>query len=259
MNDPFDACFVPREPHFTGERDAHEIGIDAKGQPLFIHTRFNCPATTDPRDSIREVWRPPIIPALVDADRCHLNGLAMDKAEAAYVTAVSRPSGRDGGRDRRDTGGMEIDVRTNQIACEGLSMPLLPRLHQGELWLLNIGTGELGVVTGAASGKGRFVPRVFCPGFARGLAFARAFGFGGLLKPRYKRFEGLARDRRPKNADREPWCGIQIIGLTKGVCVEWFRMDGVVKELFVVAVLKGHACPLSMGPNSREIVELVTH
>jgi uncharacterized protein (TIGR03032 family) len=138
-------------------------------------------------------------------------------------------------------------------------MPHSPRLHQGELWLLNSGTGELGVVEGAATGKGKFVPRVFCPGFARGLAFAGNYAFVGLSKPRYKRFEGLALDQRLADADSEPWCGIQIIDLTKGVCAEWFRIDGAVKELFDVAVLKGHACPMSIGPEAPEIVKFMTH
>jgi uncharacterized protein (TIGR03032 family) len=233
--------------------------IDAQGKPLFINTRFNCLATTDARHSFREVWRPPFISALIDEDRCHLNGLAMDKNKPAYVTAISRSDTIDGWRDRRDSGGVVIDVRTNKIICEGLSMPHSPRLHQGELWLLNSGTGELGVVEGAATGKGKFVPRVFCPGFARGLAFAGNYAFVGLSKPRYKRFEGLALDQRLADADSEPWCGIQIIDLTKGVCAEWFRIDGAVKELFDVAVLKGHACPMSIGPNAPEIVKFMTH
>ena len=28
VNQQFDACYVPRETHFTGELDAHDIGID---------------------------------------------------------------------------------------------------------------------------------------------------------------------------------------------------------------------------------------
>lgn len=259
VNQQFDACYVARETHFTGELDAHDIGIDRHGQPIFINTRFNCLATTDPRHSFREVWRPPFISALVDEDRCHLNGLAMDNGEAAYVTAVSRSDTIDGWRDRRDNGGVVIDVRSGAVVCDGLSMPHSPRLHNGELWLLNSGTGELGVVEGAATGKGKFVPRIFCPGFGRGLAIQDGFAFVGLSKPRYKRFEGLALDQRLIDADSEPWCGIQVIDLAKGVCVEWFRIDGEVKEIFDVAVIKGHACPMSIGPGAPEIIGFVTH
>lgn len=259
VNNQFDACFVARETHFTGELDAHDIGIDRAGRPIFVNTRFNCLATTDPRHSFREVWRPPFISALVDEDRCHLNGLAMDAGEPAYVTAVSRSDTIDGWRDRRDNGGVVIDVRNKKIVCEGLSMPHSPRLHDGELWLLNSGTGKLGVVEGAATGKGHFVPRIFCPGFARGLVFHGGFAFVGLSRPRYNRFEGLALDQRLSDADSEPWCGIQAIDLSKGRCAEWFRIDGVVKEVFDVAILSGHACPMSIGPGAPEIIKFITH
>lgn len=259
VNVQFDACYVARETHFTGELDAHDIGIGRDGQPIFVNTRYNCLATTDPRHSFRELWRPSFISALVDEDRCHLNGLAMDDGEPAYVTAVSRSDTIDGWRDRRHDGGVIIDVRNNKVICEGLSMPHSPRLHNGELWVLNSGTGELGVVEGAAKGKGTFVPRVFCPGFARGLTIRNGFAYIGLSKPRYKRFEGLALDQKLKDADSEPWCGIQIIDLAKGTCAEWFRIDGAVKELFDVAVITGHACPMSIGPNAPEIIKFVTH
>jgi hypothetical protein len=49
----------------------------------------------------------------------------------------------DGWRDRRANCGIVIQVATQEIICEGLSMPHSPRMHQGELWILNSGTGEL--------------------------------------------------------------------------------------------------------------------
>jgi uncharacterized protein (TIGR03032 family) len=259
VNQQFDACFVPRETYYTGELDAHDIGIDGNGRLIFVNTRFNCLATTDPLHSFRELWRPPFISALVDEDRCHINGLAMDNGEAAYVTAVSCSDTIDGWRDRRVNGGVIIDVRSNKVVCKGLSMPHSPRLHNGELWVLNSGTGELGVVEGVATGNGKFVPRVFCPGFARGLTIQNGYAFVGLSKPRYKRFVGLALDQRLKDADSEPWCGIQIIDLAKGVCTEWFRIDGAVQEIFDVAVINGHTCPMSIGPSAPEIIKFVTH
>lgn len=259
VNGLFDACYVARETCNTGELDAHDIGIDKDGRAIFVNTRFNCLATPDPRHSFRDVWRPSFITALIDEDRCHLNGLAMEDGQAAYVTAVSQSDTIDGWRDRRDSGGVVIDVRSNEVICTGLSMPHSPRLHNGELWVLNSGTGELGVVEGAASGKGKFIPRVFCPGFARGLAFKDGFAFVGLSKPRYQRFEGLALDQRLADADSAPWCGIQIIDLAKGACVDWFRIDGAVSEIYDVALLEGHACPMSIGPTAPEMAKFITH
>ena len=103
------------------------------------------------------------------------------------------------------------------------------------------------------------VPITRGPGFARGLTIRNGFAYNGLSKPRYKRFEGLALDQKLKDADSEPWCGIQIIYLAKGTCAEWFRIDGAVKELFDVAVITVHACPMSIGPSPPEIIKFVTH
>jgi uncharacterized protein (TIGR03032 family) len=211
------------------------------------------------RYSFEEVWRPPFVSALVDEDRCHLNGLAMREGEPAYATAVSRSDTIDGWRDRRADGGVVIDVRTGALVCEGLSMPHSPRLHRGTLWVLNSGTGELGIVHPPKNGSaGRFEPIAFCPGFLRGLAFCGPYAFVGLSKPRYKRFEGLALDARLTATDSEPWCGIQVIDLEKGSCVDWFRIDGQVAELYDLAVIPGTACPMAVSPVSHEAATVVS-
>lgn len=259
INHMFDRCYVPRTVHVTGQLDAHDVSVDRDGRPIFVNTRFNCLATVDPRHSFHEIWRPAFISELVDEDRCHLNGLAMRDGKPAFVTAVSRSNTIDGWRDRRGDGGVVIDVETNEIVCAGLSMPHSPRFRDGELWVLNAGTGELGVVEGAAGGKGKFVPRIFCPGFLRGLAFCENYAFVGLSKPRYERFEGLALERKLKDADSEPWCGVQVIDLATNTCVDWFRIDGAVAELYDVEVIPGARCPMSVPPHSPEIANLITH
>lgn len=258
INNTFDTCFVPRRVHVTGQLDAHDVGVNSDDEPVFINTRFNCIATTAERHSFTEVWRPPFISALVDEDRCHLNGMAMQDGEPRYVTAVSKSDTIDGWRDRRGDGGVVIDVTTNKIVCEGLSMPHSPRIHNDKLWLLNSGTGELGVININEDGTGEFEPRVFCPGFTRGLAFYGNYAFVGLSKPRYKRFEGLALDEKLKQADSEPWCGVQIIDLKTNSCVDWFRIDGNVTELFDLEVIPGSACPMAVPPESPEAANLVT-
>lgn len=258
INHQFDVCFVPRQVYFTGHLDAHDIGLDRTGQPIFVNTRFNCLATPDAQHSFKPLWKPPFISTIVDEDRCHLNGLAMEDGEPAYVTAVSRSNTIDGWRDRRADGGVVIDVRSDRIVCEGLSMPHSPRLHEGRLWLLNAGTGELGHVEFQPDGVGRFVPLTFCPGFLRGLSFHGNFAFVGLSKPRHQRFEGLALDQRLKDADSDPWCGIQIIDISTGHCVEWFRIDGEVTELYDVEIIPGAACPMTVSPNSAEITKFIT-
>jgi uncharacterized protein (TIGR03032 family) len=259
INHMFDTCYVPRTVHLTGRLDAHDVGSDAQGRPVFVNTRFNCLAVPSGKHSFEMIWKPDFISWLVDEDRCHLNGLAMADGTPKYVTAVSRSNTIDGWRDRRTDGGIVIDVESNKIVCEGLSMPHSPRVHNGELWLLNAGTGELGTVEFAKSGMGRFKPKTFCPGFLRGLRFHGNLAFVGLSKPRYKRFEGLELDQRLKDADSEPWCGVQIIDLTSGTCVDWFRIDGQIGELYDVGVINGAICPMAVPPMSDEAASLITY
>lgn len=259
INDTFDACFVPRTAHVTGALDAHDLGIDRDGRILFVNTRFNCLSTISERHSFRPVWAPPFVSRIVDEDRCHLNGMAMRDGRPAFVTAVSRSDTIDGWRDRRADGGVVVDVETGRIVCQGLSMPHSPRWYRGRLWLLNSGTGELGsIVPADGDSEGRFEPLTFCPGFLRGLSFHGRYAFVGLSKPRYQRFEGLALDERLRVADSEPWCGVQVIDLDTGACVEWFRIDGAVAELYDIGVLPGVTCPMSLGFGSEELMNLVT-
>lgn len=261
INNQFDGCYVPRTVHVTGRLDAHDVGVDKNGRALFINTRFNCIATTSDRHSFEPVWQPPFISALVDEDRCHLNGMAMEDGEPRYVTAISASDTIDGWRDRRSDGGIVIDVKTNQIICRRLSMPHSPRVHKGELWVLNSGTGELGVVVPAKDGEseGHFEAKVFCPGFVRGLAFCGDYAFVGLSKPRYKRFEGLALDEKLKAVDSDPWCGIQIIQLSTGTCVDWLRIDGNLAELYDLEVIPKVMAPMAVPPESKEAAQLITH
>ena len=259
INNNFDACYVPRVVHVTGRLDAHDVGVDNRGRALFVNTRYNCIATVSDRHSFEPVWRPPFISALIDEDRCHLNGLALDQdGEPRYATAVSASNTIDGWRDRRADGGIVMDIQRNAIVCRGLSMPHSPRLYNGELWLLNSGSGELGVVKFNDAGDGHFEPRVFCPGFLRGLAFYRGYAFVGLSKPRYKRFEGLALDEKLRAVDSEPWCGIQIIDLASGTCVDWLRIDGDLAELYDLEVLPGVRTPMALPPESPDTAQLIT-
>ena len=258
INDVFDACYVPRTFHLTGDLDLHDIGVDAmtgrfsstRDSIVSRHCRQNTASRRSGcRRSSLECWT--ATSAISTGSRCC-------KGKPAYVTAVSRSDVIDGWRDRRADGGVVVDVEANRIVCEGLSMPHSPRMHRGELWLVNSGTGEIGVVEGLSEGKGRFAPRAFCPGFLRGLAFRDKYAFVGLSKPRYKRFEGLALDDRLKRADAEPWCGVQIIDLDAGGCIDWLRIDGAVAELYDVAVIPGFRRPMALTPFSGEAAALIT-
>ncbi len=209
---------------------------------MFVNTRFGCLATVSERDSFMPLWRPPFLSKLAAEDRCHLNGLALDNGSVRYVTAVSTSDVTDGWRDRRRSGGVVCDVRTNNILASGLSMPHSPRVYRDQLWLLNSGTGYFGSIDLV---DGNFEPLAFCPGYARGLAFAGNYAVLGLSRPRHdKTFGGLELDEAltAKGAEAR----LHVVDVRTGDTVHWLRLEGMVSELYDVAVLPG-VVPLLLG------------
>jgi uncharacterized protein (TIGR03032 family) len=118
-----DRHYVPRVAHTTGDLDIHEMNVMADGRIVIVNTLFSCLATLSPTHSFRVLWKPPFISKLAAEDRCHLNGLAMRDGAPAYVTATSRSDVAGGWRDRRAEGGCVIDIASNAIITDKLSMP----------------------------------------------------------------------------------------------------------------------------------------
>jgi uncharacterized protein (TIGR03032 family) len=204
---PFDAVYIPQVSHFTGDLDVHDVSFDSAGRIVFVNTLFSCLARVSETDSFVPIWKPPFTSRLAAEDRCHLNGVAMHEGTPAFVTAIAATDVADGWREHRAGGGVVIDVSSGQSVCAGLSMPHSPRLHEGELFVLNSGAGELGRVDRAA---GRFAPIAFLPGYLRGLAFLEGKAIVGLSEPRENRtFAGLALQKRLDRHAVVPRCGLR--------------------------------------------------
>jgi uncharacterized protein (TIGR03032 family) len=251
-----DRLYVPRVGRTTGDLDVHDIAVEAGGRVIFVNTRFSCLATFSERDSFTPLWQPPFVSKLAAEDRCHLNGLALEDGRARYVTAVSASDVTDGWRDRRRDGGIVLEVRTGDVIVSGLSMPHSPRVYRDRLWLLNSGTGYFGSVDRA---RGTFEPLAFCPGYARGLAFAGNYAVLGLSRPRHdKTFGGLALDEALAAKGADARSGLHVVDLKSGDIVHWLRLEGMVSELYDVAVLPGVARPMALGFKTDEIQRLLT-
>ncbi len=255
IHNVFDRCYVPRNAQTIGDLDIHELGIRKNGKVVFVNTKYSCLAELDLVHSFKAIWKPKFISKLAPEDRCHLNGLAMKDGEPKYVTAVCRSDAVDGWRDRRKDGGVIIDVETDEIVCEGLSMPHSPRWHNGKLWVLNAGTGHLGWVDFE---KKAFVPFTFCPGFLRGLSMIGNVAAVGLSKARNGRFSGLELDDELSKRDADAWCGVQIVSLTNGDVLQWIRFEGDISEIFDISFLPGVRNPMMVGLRTAEIRELIT-
>jgi uncharacterized protein (TIGR03032 family) len=251
MLEGYDRHYVPQIGQTTGELNVHDVAIDAEGRPLFISARFSCLATTSDRYHFKPLWMPKFITRLAGEDRCHLNGLAVVDGKARYVTACAQTDVVDGWREHRRDGGVVIDLESEEVIAQGLSMPHSPRWNRGKLWLLDSGNASFGFIDPA---KGKFERVAFCPGFARGLTFVGDYAVVGLSLPRHDpTFEGLSLQEQLSAAKVSPRCGLLVIELSTGDVVEWLRMEEPIRELYDVLALPGVRRPRLVGFKTDEI------
>ncbi|MBE9118405.1 TIGR03032 family protein [Lusitaniella coriacea LEGE 07157] len=257
----YDKLYIPRLAHTTGDLDIHDVAVEESGRIVFANTLYSCLATTSDRYSFTPLWHPPFIEKLAPEDRCHLNGIALVDGQPGYATAISRSDVAAGWREKRQSGGCLIDVRTNQLLLTDLSMPHSPRWYRDKLWLLNSGTGDFGYVDFA---RGCFNAIAFCPGYLRGLAFYKDWAIVGLSQTRRDRpspeqaFSGLALDERLAAKEATSRCGLAIINLNTGNIDHWLYLDGIITELYDVQVLPQVKRPMALGFRTDEICHFIT-
>ncbi|WP_249340186.1 TIGR03032 family protein [Sphingopyxis sp. L1A2A] len=254
-NNAFDMALVPRTAHTVGYVDTHELSFAADGQIIFVNSRYSCLATIDAVHSFRPVWRPRFISALVPEDRCHLNGLAMDGGMPRFVTVAGMTDEKDGWRADRQGGGLVIDIASDAVVADGLSMPHSPRVHGGALWLLDSGRGQI-VRVDIASGQREDI--AFCPGFLRGLAFHDHFAIVTVSMAREGKFKDLAIQAGLEERQLDAKCGILIVDTRTGRTVHSILLGGKFTEMFDVAVMPGVRNPMTIGPATVEMIGAVT-
>jgi uncharacterized protein (TIGR03032 family) len=231
-----DACFLPRNKHFTGDIRIHEIAF-ARGELWIAATNFSCLATLDAEHSFIPRWAPPFISTLTNEDRCHLNGLCVIDDEPAYVTALGETDTPGGWRENKANGGVLIDVESGETVLRGLSMPHSPRWFDDRLWVLESGNGTLSV---ADLDAGTVETVAELPGFTRGLLFAGGLAFVGLSQVRETAtFGGLPLMERLD----ERLCGVWAVNPESGQIVGFLRFEELVQEVFDVALIVGARYP----------------
>ena len=120
-------------------------------------------------------------------------------------------------------------------------MPHSPRLHDGRLWLLESGKGEI-VLVDPATGQWQTVAQV--PGFTRGLALCGPYAFIGLSKIR----ETSAMAGVPLAGQRAHLkCGVAVVDLGSGRVIALLEFQTAVEEIFDVQLLPGLHFPDVVG------------
>ena len=243
-----DCLYVPQICYFTGGLDVHDLVVDRDGYVVFANTMFSCLATNAVDASFVPIWKPWYVTELVPEDRCHLNGIAKRDDVPRYVSMCGIGDTESEWRNNRLSGGVVMDVQTNRIVCDGLSMPHSPRWHQDKLWLLNSGQGEFGYID---PDRGVFVPVTFCPGYLRGLTFYKKFALVGISK--FKEEKTLSplpfKDKLARHKAKSH-CGLLFIDYQKGKIEKCLIFESGITEIYDVAVLPGVARPRVIEPNS---------
>ncbi len=232
-----DSCYIPRNIHITGDIDIHEMEVDNKGELWFVNTKFSTLCKLDNDSSFVPLWRPHFVSGLADEDRCHLNGLCMINGKPKYVTALGQTNTKGGWRENKKDGGVMMDVDTNEIVLEKLSMPHSPRWYQNKLWILESGEGSLATVDLAQK---KLTKIAELPGFTRGIDFIGPLAVIGLSQIRESAtFSGLPITERLK----ERICGVYIVHIETGNTIAYMQFTSGVQEIFSIKILEHSKMP----------------
>jgi len=224
----YTACYLPGNIHFTADIDIHEMEF---GDDLyFVNTKFSCLCVKGENVNFKPVWKPPFITSLQPTDKCHLNGMCLKDGKPRYVTALGQTDEPLGWRANKANGGLLMDVVTNEILLDGLSMPHSPRWHQDQLWFLESGKGALSRLD---LDTGEVTEVATVPGFTRGMQMVGDIALIGVSKVRESAtFSGLPVTKLPKRV-----CGIWVVNIQTGRIITFIEFSSGMDEIFSVGLL----------------------
>jgi len=145
---------------------------------------------------------------------------------------------------KKSTGGVLIDVDSDGIVRQRLSMPHSPRKYDGRFWILESAKGTFAAVD-LASGRVETIAEL--PGFTRGLAFAGRFAFIGLSQVRESNIFAYPAGRPRERSPVRVW----VVDLRSGQIAAFLRFEGIVQEIFDVQVLPGIRYPEILEPTDK--------
>jgi uncharacterized protein (TIGR03032 family) len=250
-----DIAFLARSCHRTGPVLAHDLAWCA-GELLLVNTLFNCVVGLEEPWSFTPRWRPAFISATTPGDRCHLNGVAVssDGQRLAYATAHGAGDVENSWRQDKVSGGCLIDASSGAVVLTGLAMPHSPRLHRGQLVLLDSGQGRLlavdpgrlsSVEPQGADSLAEVIAEL--PGFCRGLDCWGPYALVGLSQIREAAvFGGLPLQERHGQLR----CGVALVHLEERRLAGWLWFNSGVEEIFAASFLPGWCHPVVVGPDS---------
>ncbi len=225
----YDAFYAPRAVYFTGGVDIHDLHWGNKGL-WAVNTSFSCLCLINDDYSFTPTWQPKFISQLIGEDHCHLNGLAMENGEPAYITALGKGDTQQAWRANITKGGILMHLPSNEIIIDGLAMPHSPRIFDGQLYALLSAKEEL-ICIDPQTGHYEVVAKI--PGFVRGMAKHGDFLMIGTSKLRKNSstFKHLAITNKADVA------GVTILHLPTGTIMAQLTYHTSVDEIYDIQVL----------------------
>ncbi|MBC7475754.1 MAG: TIGR03032 family protein [Candidatus Sericytochromatia bacterium] len=228
----YDAFYMPRATYYTGFVDIHDLHWGNKGL-WGVNTSFSCVVLIDENYSFTPKWKPKFITELEHDDYCHLNGMAMKDGEPLYVSALGATNSPKAWKEKITTGGIVIDIPSNEIISKELAMPHSPRIYDNKLYMLLSATGEL-VCIDTNNGSYEVVLKV--RGFVRGMCKYGDYLFIGKSKLRetsttFEKLKDTAVGRESQNA------GVSIVHLPTAKVVAEFLYLNSVEEIYDIQII----------------------
>jgi uncharacterized protein (TIGR03032 family) len=245
----YDGLYMPRATYHTGSLDIHDLNFDKNDQLVGVNTLFSSLVKIDDNYNFTPFWKPKFIDKISAEDRCHLNGLAMLEGQPKYVTAFGTGNSFQIWRDTVTTGGVLIDVDSNEIIVNGLPMPHTPRIFNGELYTLLSATGELIKID---KEKGTYDVVVKLDGFVRGMDLYQDHLFIGLSKLRQNSSTFAKLNLKANEA------GIVIVHLPTGSVVGKMTYQSSLDEIYDIHLLPGKKRPNILNTIKPDYKEGVT-
>jgi uncharacterized protein (TIGR03032 family) len=249
--DGYDRLYVPQAAYTTGDIGAGDLALARNGAIVFVSRLFNCLAVASDSFSFAPLWRPDFISDLVPEDRCHVSGMTLVNGAPRAVTVAARVDVAGGWRADVVGGGAVLDVQTDAVVADGLSLPMAPRFHRDRLWLLDAATGWLGYID--PHGR-RFERMTFCPGLPRALDMVGDYAVCAVAPD--PALAGAGALPVTETLDRyaiPAQCAVLIVDTTTGEVAEWLQIDGGADDVAGLALLPGVRRPAAIGLDGADV------
>lgn len=231
----YDNLWLPRTTFYTGQVDMHDVGFGKDGI-YAINTSFSCICKIDGFHNFKPVWTPPFITDAEQGDLCHLNGMVIQNGLPKYVTALGTSNTPGGWRENIVNGGVLMDVESNEVILDGLSMPHSPKLYEESLYMLTSANGEFIKVD--LKNKTYEVIKKF-DGFCRGLSIYKDHAFIGFSKLR----KNSSTFAKLSFSDKANFAGIKVVHIPTRAEVGQIIYHSSVDEIYEVCILENMMRP----------------